>query len=44
MNDTSSSAKAPRHAPMNQFEVVDNCLQVGGLPLTEVAARVGQTP
>ena len=44
MNDTSSSTAAPRHAPMNQFEVVDNCLQVGGLTLTEVAARVGQTP
>lgn len=32
------------HAPMDQFPVVGDCLQVGGMPLTEVAARVGRTP
>lgn len=34
----------PNHAPMTQFPVLDNELQVGGLPLSRVAARVGQTP
>jgi len=26
------------------FPVVDDCLQVGGMPLTQLAARIGQTP
>lgn len=34
----------PRHAPMDRFPVVDDCLQVGGLSLTELAARAGHTP
>ena len=34
----------PVHAPMNFFEVVDGCLQVGGTPVTRLAARVGSTP
>ncbi len=38
-----SSAK-PQHAPMHQFAVVDDCLQVSGMPLPQLAARVGQTP
>jgi len=29
---------------MTQFPVVDDCLQVGGIPLTELARRVGRTP
>ncbi len=29
---------------MSQFPVVDDCLRVGGMPLTQLAARVGQTP
>jgi len=29
---------------MDQFAVVDDCLQVGGMPLPQLAARVGQTP
>ena len=37
-------ASAPTHAPMLHFQVVDDCLQVGGLALTRLAARVGQTP
>jgi diaminopimelate decarboxylase len=35
---------APKHAPMEQFAVVDDCLQVNGVPLTRLAARVGCTP
>jgi diaminopimelate decarboxylase len=38
-----SDAK-PVHAPMTQFPVVDDCLQVGGVPLPELARRVGRTP
>jgi len=32
------------HVPMSQFPVVDDCLQVGGIALTELARRVGRTP
>ncbi|MBZ4193002.1 MAG: pyridoxal-dependent decarboxylase, exosortase A system-associated [Candidatus Contendobacter sp.] len=34
----------PIHWPMSQFPVVDDCLQIGGLALLQLAARVGQTP
>lgn len=34
----------PQHAPMTQFPVVDDCLQVGGMALTRLAERVGSTP
>jgi diaminopimelate decarboxylase len=37
------SAK-PVHAAQTLFPVVDNCLQVGGIPLTRLAQRVGSTP
>jgi diaminopimelate decarboxylase len=36
--------KRPQHVPMDQFSVVDNCLQIGGTPITELAKKVGQTP
>ena len=38
------SAPRPQHAPLVQFEVVDDCLQIGGMPLTRLAERVGSTP
>jgi diaminopimelate decarboxylase len=38
------TAVRPQHAPMTQFDVVDDCLQVGGMPLTRLAERVGSTP
>jgi diaminopimelate decarboxylase len=38
------SATRPQHASMTQFEVVDDCLQIGGMPLTRLAERVGSTP
>ena len=38
------SSTRPAHAPMIQFPVVNDCLQVGGVPLTELARRVGRTP
>jgi diaminopimelate decarboxylase len=44
MIDPANSSKAPAHAPMNQFKIVDNCLQIGGKPLTTVADAVGNTP
>ena len=34
----------PIHAATDQFAVADGELQVGGVPLTQLAARVGQTP
>lgn len=29
---------------MDQFAVVDNCIQIGGIPVPRLTARVGQTP
>ncbi|MBP7202622.1 MAG: pyridoxal-dependent decarboxylase, exosortase A system-associated, partial [Propionivibrio sp.] len=39
-----SEKKAPVHAPMTQFPVEKGELLIGGMPLTRLAARVGQTP
>ena len=44
MNTAENTRSKPRHAPMDQFEVAGNCLKIGGLPLTQVADRVGSTP
>jgi diaminopimelate decarboxylase len=38
------SAVKPQHAPQHSFPVVDDCLQVGAMPLTQLAHRVGKTP
>lgn len=38
------NASVPRHAPLRAFDVVDDCLVVGGVPLTRLVAQVGQTP
>jgi len=35
---------AVAHAPLTQFEVVDDCLRVGGVSLPLLAERVGRTP
>jgi diaminopimelate decarboxylase len=32
------------HAPMIQFPVIDDCLQIGGIPLTRLAQQIGRTP
>ncbi len=34
----------PQHAPLVQFAVHDDCLQIGGMALTRLAQRVGSTP
>lgn len=34
----------PQHAPMNQFPVVDDCLHIGGRPVTKIAMEVGGAP
>ena len=44
MSDTKSAPATPQHAPMDQFQVVDNCLQIGDQPLTAVARQLGKTP
>lgn len=38
------SESRPVHAPMDQFDVQDDCLLVGGQPLTRLAERAGRTP
>jgi len=38
------SAPRPPHAPLIQFPIIDDCLHVGGVSLTRLAAQVGQTP
>jgi len=39
-----SDRHPPAHAPMTQFRSENGELLVGGIPLTQLAARVGQTP
>ncbi len=34
----------PVHAPLRQFSVHDDCLQIGGMSLTRLAQRIGHTP
>jgi diaminopimelate decarboxylase len=36
--------KSPQHAPMNQFPVVNDCLQIGGRSVTDIATEVGGAP
>ena len=38
------SAGRPAHPPLSHFSVIDDCLWIGGMPLTRLAARVGGTP
>ena len=33
-----------KHASWDQFPIVDNCLSVGGIPISHLAMRAGQTP
>jgi diaminopimelate decarboxylase len=35
---------APRHSTASAWRVADDCLLVGGVPLPQLAARVGRTP
>ena len=42
--ETKLSTKTPVHADMPQFPTREGELQVGGMPLSRLAARVGQTP
>lgn len=41
---TTPVSSAPTHETMSQFNVVDGQLIIGGIPLGQLAARVGQTP
>ncbi|RIX45495.1 MAG: pyridoxal-dependent decarboxylase, exosortase A system-associated [Rhodocyclales bacterium GT-UBC] len=41
---STQSRSAPTHVGMDQFKVADNQLVIGGIPLRQLAARVGQTP
>ncbi len=34
----------PKHAPMTQFPLREDCLEVGGMSLLRLAQRVGRTP
>ena len=36
--------KRPKHAPMNQFPVIEDCLQVGGRAITDIAMEAGGAP
>lgn len=44
MTESTSAPSPPQHAQMRQFKIVDNCLHIGGQPLTEVARAVGKSP
>ncbi|MFN4341483.1 MAG: pyridoxal-dependent decarboxylase, exosortase A system-associated [Azonexus sp.] len=41
---TSTPPPPPLHAPMNQFATEGNQLLIGGIPLSRLAERIGQTP
>jgi len=41
---STTSTPRPVHAEQTLFSVADGCLQVGGVPLTRLAQRVGRTP
>lgn len=32
------------HWPMSQFPIINDCLHIGGIPLTQLVTRAGQTP
>ncbi len=38
------SGPVPQHAPLEHFAVENDCLVIGGVNVTDLAARVGQTP
>jgi len=44
LSNPQRTGKKPEHAPMDQFRVVDNCLQIAGRSLPSLAAQVGSTP
>jgi diaminopimelate decarboxylase len=44
VTESTNATSPPQHAKMNQFKVVNNCLQIGGQPLTEIAKALGKTP
>lgn len=44
MKDTPEQSRKPVHASMNQFPVVENCLQIGGESVTRLAERAGGRP
>jgi diaminopimelate decarboxylase len=41
---STTSTPRPVHAEQTLFAIADGCLQVGGVPLTRLAQRVGRTP
>lgn len=43
-NHTNSVKKKPKHVAMDQFQITENCLQIGGISVTQLASRIGQTP
>ena len=34
----------PKHIPMDQFPVINGELQISGIPITQLATKIGQTP
>ena len=44
MSNPDNPRAKPRHAPMNQFQVVDNCLQIAGRSLVSLAEEMGHAP
>ncbi|MEZ5571807.1 MAG: pyridoxal-dependent decarboxylase, exosortase A system-associated [Halioglobus sp.] len=44
MTNATNATDTPQHVTMDQFKVVDNCLQLGGRAITDIANEVGKTP
>lgn len=43
-NDSSPLKQKPRHIAMDQFQVIENCLHIGGVAVTQLAKQLGRTP
>lgn len=44
MNTSEKLDSKPKHAPMSQFDVVDNHLHIGGMSVAALAEKIGHTP
>ena len=39
-----SDKRRPEHAPLTQFQIVDDCLVISGRKVDDIAAKIGRTP
>ena len=44
MDNIRSEPETPEHTQMDQFGIVDNCVQIGGQSLADIVRKIGSTP